>query len=90
MAHKCHATGCKTNVPPKMFMCKKHWFQLPARLRNNIWATYRPGQCDDWKISHEYANAAREAVIYLAEKEGIDPDTSIYDMLDPKKKGGEA
>lgn len=85
MAHQCHATGCSNKVPPEMFMCKKHWFSLPKSMRDRIWATYRPGQCDDWNITHEYADAARAAVCFIAEKEGKTPDVSIYDMLDPKK-----
>lgn len=85
MAHTCHATGCNVKVPPEMFMCKRHWFQLPKSLRDRVWATYRPGQCDDWQISHEYAEAAKAAVIFVAEKEGKEPDTSVYDMLDPKR-----
>lgn len=84
MAHHCHATGCSVKVPPEMFMCKRHWFSLPKAMRDRIWATYRPGQCDDWKISHEYANAARAAVRFIATKEGKEPNTSIYDALDPK------
>lgn len=59
---------------------------LPQAMRTAIWATYRPGQCDNWKISHAYANAARAAVKFLAVKDGAEPDTSIYDMLDPKPK----
>ena len=83
MAHTCHATGCVKRVPPEMFMCKYHWFKLPKRLRDAIWRTYRPGQCDDWNISHEYAEAAKDAVKFLAEIEGREPDVSVYDMLDP-------
>lgn len=86
MTHHCHATGCKVAVPPVMFFCKGHWFSLPKPMRDAIWKTYRPGQCDDWNISHEYANAARTAVRYIAEKEGKKPDTAVYDMLDPKRK----
>lgn len=83
MAHHCHATGCKVPVPPVMFMCHHHWFSLPHQLRRAVLKTYRAGQCDDWAISHAYANAARDAVRYLAEREGIEPDTSVYDTLDP-------
>lgn len=83
MSHHCHATGCKREVPPEMFMCPRHWFKLPATHRKRIRETYRPGQCDDWQISHAYANAARAAVRWLAEREGLKPDTSVYDMLDP-------
>ena len=86
MSHTCHATGCKKAVPPVMFMCKKHWLSLPKVLRDAVWRTYRAGQCDDWNISHQYADAARAAVTFVAEKEGRVPDTSIYDMLDPTRK----
>jgi len=83
MGHVCHATGCTKPVPPEMFMCRSHWCMLPKVMRDKIWQTYRPGQCDDWHISHEYAEAARASVQYIAAKEGKEPDVSIYDMLDP-------
>ena len=85
MAHICHATGCRRAVPPEMFACRQHWFALPKPLRDHIWATYRPGQCEDWAISPEYAEAAKEAVIYLARKDGVEPDLTIYEMLDPRR-----
>lgn len=84
MSHHCHATGCETSVSPEMFMCKKHWYLLPKSLRDAVWTTYRPGQCDDWRISQEYANAAKNAVGFVATLEGRIPDTSIYDVLEPK------
>lgn len=90
MAHTCHAAGCSYRVPPEMFMCKRHWYSLPKQMRDRIWQTYREGQCDDWQISSEYADAAREAVKWLGIKEGI-PEAKIaeacqvYDMLDPKR-----
>lgn len=83
MAHHCHATNCNEEVPRERFMCRRHWFSLPASIRYRIQLHYRRGQCDDWQISHEYANAARDAVRFIASLEGYDPDTSVYDMLDP-------
>lgn len=85
MAHHCHATDCQVEVPPEMFMCSRHWFSLPKYLRNKIWTTYRQGQCDDWNISKEYADAARECVTFIANKEGKVSDTSVYDFLEPKE-----
>jgi len=85
MAHTCHATGCTAKVPPEMFTCRRHWFALPKAMRDAICLHYRPGQCDDWNITHEYAEAARNAVRFLAEKDGVKPDTSVYDMLDPAR-----
>src|SRR5687768_13118437 len=79
--HHCHATDCKTLVPPEMFMCKFHWFRVPKPLRDRIWATYRAGQCDDMRPSTAYCEAAKAAVIAVAEKQGITPDTRLYDLL---------
>lgn len=44
MSHTCHHPGCKKEVPPSMWGCKPHWFRLPRRLRDKVWATYKPGQ----------------------------------------------
>jgi len=44
VTHHCHAHGCKVAVPPKMFMCRAHWFSLPKNLRDAVWREYRPGQ----------------------------------------------
>ena len=86
MAHTCHATGCKVAVPPKLFMCKRHWYSLPMELRQEIYRTYRPGQCDDWAISREYSEAAKAAVRYVAKMEGVEPDVSVYEMLEPDQE----
>lgn len=81
MSHHCHATACRVAVPPEMFMCRRHWFSLPKRIRDRIWATYRSGQCDDMNPSNTYCQTAKEAVIYLAQKEAITPDTRLYDLF---------
>lgn len=71
--HTCHAPGCKTPVPPKMFACRVHWFALPKAFRDWIWATYKPGQEITKNPSMEYLNAARAAHDYLAWKLGVTP-----------------
>lgn len=81
MAHDCHATNCTTRVPPKLFACKKHWFEIPKNIRDRIWATYEPGQENSKRPSREYLIAARAAIVFLAEKEDIEPDTKLYDLM---------
>lgn len=54
MNHICHAPGCIIFVPPRMFMCKPHWFSLPKKIRNAIWREYRPGQEIDKDPSFRY------------------------------------
>ena len=79
--HHCHATNCSENIPPEMLMCKNHWRSLPWKIKKRVWDTYRPGQCDDMKPSREYCMAAKDAVIFVAVKEGIVPNTELYDFL---------
>lgn len=88
MAHTCHAAGCTTPVPRESFMCRKHWLMIPVAMRSRLWKAYRVGQCDDWEISHAYADAARVAVRAVAAKENR-PESEVvkacrvYDILDP-------
>lgn len=81
MSHTCHATGCEKLVPPSMWGCRRHWFMVPKALRDRIWATYRAGQEDDWKPSRRYLEAAKAAVVAVAQKEGVKPDTRVYDAF---------
>lgn len=70
MAHVCHAEGCNVAVPPKMLMCRRHWFQVPKQLRDAVWAEYRPGQEVDKQPSDEYMQVAIAAIAAVAEREG--------------------
>lgn len=58
--HRCHWPGCEKQVPPAMWGCTAHWYQLPQHLRNRIWRTYRPGQEINATPSTEYVAVARE------------------------------
>lgn len=65
MSHHCHARFCTVPTKPEMLMCRRHWFMVPKVLRDAVWTTYRPGQCDDKQPSeawHKAADAAIEAV----------------------------
>ena len=84
--HRCHAIGCTTAVPREMLMCRKHWFSVPAALRARVWATYRAGQCDDLTISGAYAEAAKAAVVAVAQREGRtvtwrEPELLLYERF---------
>lgn len=59
-SHTCHWPGCTAQVPPAMWGCRRHWFQLPMRLRNKIWAAYVPGQEKTLTPSAAYLAAAEE------------------------------
>lgn len=88
MSHHCHATACTVPVPPEMFMCRRHWFTVPKLMRDRIWRAYRAGQCDDMNPSSDYCIAAKDAVIAVAKKEGVEPDVRLYDMFIEAKASG--
>lgn len=68
-AHLCHARGCEAPVPPRMFMCRRHWFMVPKAMRDAIWATYVSGQERRKDPSDAYLVAALDAVEAVAAKE---------------------
>lgn len=63
--HTCHATGCVRGVPPRLFMCPKHWYALPKAKQDAIWATYESGQEIRKDPSQAYLDAARDAIVWL-------------------------
>ena len=66
--HVCHWPGCDTQVPPAMWGCRPHWFKLPKRIRDKIWATFRPGQETAMTPSGAYVEAVREAEEWIREQ----------------------
>lgn len=69
MKHHCHWRGCNVETPPSMWGCRAHWFKLPKRLRDKIWATYRPGQEITKTPSREYVEVANEVQLWISEYE---------------------
>ncbi len=68
-AHTCHAFDCDTPVPPRMFMCRPHWFALPLEMRDAVNREYTPGQERDLsKVTPVYLSAVRAARLWLRDK----------------------
>lgn len=65
--HHCHWPGCKEQVPPAMWGCRRHWFMLPPYLRNKVWEAYQPGQEIRRTPSREYVQVAREVQRWIKE-----------------------
>lgn len=70
--HTCHALRCKTTVPPKMFMCAKHWRMVPRPMQDAVWTHYVRGQELRKDPTDAYLKVTREARLYVAEHEGIE------------------
>lgn len=70
LAHRCHAEGCDVLVPPRLLMCLKHWRMVPKALQARVWATYRPGQEIDKRVTEAYLVAQAAAIEAVAESEG--------------------
>lgn len=67
--HYCHADNCEVTVPPRMFMCKSHWYMLPKAMRDRLWEVYVPGQERRMDPTTEYIDHAMACVNYVFEKE---------------------
>lgn len=68
--HTCHATDCGVRVPPKMFMCRNHWYALPKSLRDAVWLAYVPGQEIRMDPTQGYLNVAQRCIRFIEIKEG--------------------
>lgn len=71
MEHTCHATNCKRVVPPKMFMCKSHWYKLPATIRSAVWREYVPDQEITKTPTTAYLRIAQHAISYIEKLEAV-------------------
>lgn len=65
MSHRCHAHACYTQVPPRMFMCRRHWSKLRPQVRAAVWREYRSGQERDKRPSDRYLAVASLAIAEL-------------------------
>ena len=68
MNHTCHAYGCTTIVPPRMFCCRSHWAALRPVLQAAIWREYKSGQERTKTPSVRYLAVQQRAVAELAFK----------------------
>lgn len=70
--HECHWPGCTEQVPPAKWGCRKHWFKLPKRLRDKVWAAYVPGQERRMDPSEEYLAVAHEVQEWIRAHTGAE------------------
>ena len=78
MTHTCNAHGCPKNVPPRMFMCKRHWTALPKAIQRAIWREYRPGQERDKNPSAAYMAVQQWAIGTLAFKPNDEGAAQVF------------
>lgn len=71
--HSCRALNCTQKVQRKFLMCYFHWAALPNAIREAVCMAYTPGQeSGRKKIKPEWVKASRDAIIYIADREGVD------------------
>ncbi len=68
MNHTCHAHGCTTEVPARLFVCPPHWAKLRQSLKSAIWTEYTPGQEVKKNPTARYLCVQQRAVAELAFK----------------------
>ena len=40
----CAVPGCGDQIDPTHLMCRRDWYQVPKRLRDKVWRTWRSGR----------------------------------------------
>lgn len=89
MKHTCHAIGCSTPTPPRMWGCGRHWGMVPRRLQVKLWRVYVPGQEQRKDPTPEYLVVAEECVVAVAVKEGhLTPEEASSRVEDRKQTSG--
>jgi hypothetical protein len=63
--HTCHWPGCNRQVPPALWGCREHWYQLPEILRTRVWAAYRIGQEVTMDVSPHYIQVMKEVETWI-------------------------
>ena len=70
--HHCHANGCKTETPQRLFMCHRHWAMLPREMRKAVWTAYKANPDSYLRgRSRDYMEACADAVEHVAAIEGF-------------------
>jgi hypothetical protein len=78
--HHCHANGCPTPTPPRLFMCPRHWAQVPRGMQDAVWAAYKAAPKDGRARDPGYLTACANAVEHVARGEGK-AETNSYRRL---------
>lgn len=85
-AHTCHALGCTAMVPPRMFMCARHWRMVPKADQAKLWSLYVEGQEKRKDPSMDYLLHARRCQVLVADKEGTPVPDAIRRRVDAIQK----
>ena len=50
----CPVPGCGDQIDQTRLMCRRDWYQVPKRLRDQVWRTWRSGQ-EASSLEHQQA-----------------------------------
>ncbi len=74
-AHLCPVGGCRQKVRADRLMCRHHWFRVPRRLRDAVWATWRSG-AGTGTLAHAAAITAAVTAVEAASGGAISTELS--------------
>lgn len=82
MSRACDAIGCSCPTASGRFMCRKHWFMVPADLQRVINTRYRACRKEFGFLSDpEYLKACTAAIQGIAKAEGRPAADDSYARL---------
>jgi hypothetical protein len=68
-AGRCAVPGCGDQIDPTRLMCRRDWYHVPKRLRDQVWRTWRSGQ-EASSRAHQQAVLHAIAAAHLARLSG--------------------
>jgi hypothetical protein len=66
----CPVPGCDDQIDQTRLMCRRDWYQVPKRLRDQVWRTWRSGQ-EANSCEHQQAVLQAIAAARLARLPGL-------------------
>lgn len=63
--------GCQTEIPPKLFMCLKHWRMVPVDCQKQVWQHYVNGQEIRKDPTTAYLAIVQHCIRIVARREGL-------------------
>jgi len=73
---QCAVPGCGDQIDRTRLMCRRDWYQVPKRLRDQVWRAWRSGQ-EASSLEHQKAVLRAIAAARLARSAGTSARASL-------------
>lgn len=83
----CPVPGCDERIDRERLMCRRDWYRVPKRLRDQVWRTWRSGR-EAHSREHQKAVLKAIAAAHVARVPGWRRQLVRLRLIDPGYPGG--